>query len=455
MAAAGGQPADGYPYQACLNYSLGMYSELAAKQAGMMRRLPDGAYARAPNIDRAASLWLEAVTRYRRAASADPHGLAPLRRLAEGWHAFRGYDEAEKAFQELLARSPNDLDALGRLVSLYIDHGQPRKAVEAARRVVTVARARRETATMLKFQLRLLTLLRLRERRAEAMDLAERFAEEFARWDGRGDEELARLKRDPAWLPKLLGAIALEAGRNDQAISILAEFARKRPELAAARNNLAAALAACGRKREALGILAKAIAEGVADEATHIAHAQLAMVLGRPADAVRTLEKARERFGPKELVLRALAVAYHEAAQTEAAEKLLLELLAQNPDDAVSQNALAYLWAEQGRKLDQAESLVRKALIAAPRSGAYWDTLGWIYYKRGRHKRAVELLEQALLYDDDPVILEHLGDAYAKLGGARKALEVYRRAIDSPELPARQAERLRGKIEALEKEPKQ
>ena len=98
--------------------------------------------------------------------------------------------------------------------------------------------------------------------------------------------------------------------------------------------------------------------------------------------------------------------------------------------------------------LEDAERLISAALEAEPRNGAYVDSLGWVYYQQGDYGRALEklLLSLRLLQkvgEDDPVVREHLGDAYAKLGRTEDALAQWRAAevLDSGN------ERLNKKIE--------
>jgi tetratricopeptide (TPR) repeat protein len=58
------------------------------------------------------------------------------------------------------------------------------------------------------------------------------------------------------------------------------------------------------------------------------------------------------------------------------------------------------------------------------------DSLGWVYFKMGKHKKALDtLLEAIKRVPDDPVILEHLGDVYVELGRKAKATEAYQKAI--------------------------
>lgn len=93
-------------------------------------------------------------------------------------------------------------------------------------------------------------------------------------------------------------------------------------------------------------------------------------------------------------------------------------------------NALGYLYAEQGINLDEAETLVRRALRSMPKSGAYLDSLGLIYFKQGKLDAAIENLEQASHYlPDTPEILLHLVDAYLEKGLKQKALQTLEQAI--------------------------
>ncbi|MEI8139642.1 MAG: tetratricopeptide repeat protein [bacterium] len=93
----------------------------------------------------------------------------------------------------------------------------------------------------------------------------------------------------------------------------------------------------------------------------------------------------------------------------EDSEKYLGRFLAVHPDSGEALNYLAYMWAEQGVNLVQAESNITKALAQEPENGAYLDTLGWIQFKRGDTIKALSSLEKALrLVGKDPTILAHL-----------------------------------------------
>jgi tetratricopeptide (TPR) repeat protein len=103
-------------------------------------------------------------------------------------------------------------------------------------------------------------------------------------------------------------------------------------------------------------------------------------------------------------------------------------------------------------------------LAQRPNDAYITDSLGWVYYMRGIAmrdsggydeatgllKRSVKELEKAVqLADSDPVISEHLGDAYLALDEKRRALESYRKALDTK---TSDTETLKGKFEKLRME---
>ena len=104
--------------------------------------------------------------------------------------------------------------------------------------------------------------------------------------------------------------------------------------------------------------------------------------------------------------------------------------IAINPSNAPALNYLGYSYAEEGTHLDEAEKLIKRALVIEPEDGFYVDSLGWVYYQKGEYQKAVDQLERAVnLTGSDPTITEHLGDAYNKVGKERDARHQYEDAL--------------------------
>ena len=122
--------------------------------------------------------------------------------------------------------------------------------------------------------------------------------------------------------------------------------------------------------------------------------------------------------------------AHQTLGNFQQAERLLRRAIVLEPNHANAANALGYLYAEQGVHLEEAAALVQHALKFAPTSGAYLDSLGYIYFKQGKLDEALELLEQASeQLPDTPEILLHLGAAYGEKGWMEKAVETLERAV--------------------------
>ncbi|MBU4310301.1 tetratricopeptide repeat protein, partial [bacterium] len=63
--------------------------------------------------------------------------------------------------------------------------------------------------------------------------------------------------------------------------------------------------------------------------------------------------------------------------------------------------------------------------------GYFLDSLAWGYYQKGDYEKALELLEKAMGFvSDDPVIFDHLGDAYQKKNLLEKALHSWEKSYN-------------------------
>ena len=116
-----------------------------------------------------------------------------------------------------------------------------------------------------------------------------------------------------------------------------------------------------------------------------------------------------------------LANLYELKGEKEKAEAQLKKALELKPDYHEALNYLGFFYAQENKNLDQAEALVKKALEFAPENGAYLDSLGWVYFKKGKNRQALEILQRAAVLIEDPVVFEHLGDAYIKAGDKENA----------------------------------
>ena len=70
------------------------------------------------------------------------------------------------------------------------------------------------------------------------------------------------------------------------------------------------------------------------------------------------------------------------------------------PELPIAANNLAWIIAENGGNLDEALQLAQKSVNQNPNAAEYFDTLGWIYYKKGLYIPAVEHVKKAVALDE-------------------------------------------------------
>ncbi len=142
-----------------------------------------------------------------------------------------------------------------------------------------------------------------------------------------------------------------------------------------------------------------------------------------------------------------LGVIVDKLGDKEACIEQMKRVIALDPKHANALNYLGYTYAELGRDLDEAESLVKRALSHMPDDGYITDSLGWVHYKKGNYHQALTHLKKAVeLVPDDPVILEHLGDTYLKLGDRESAVKFYRLSLEKEH---KEKEKIEAKIREL------
>jgi tetratricopeptide (TPR) repeat protein len=199
---------------------------------------------------------------------------------------------------------------------------------------------------------------------------------------------------------------------------------------------------------------------------TRLRRLEVLAFLGRYDQAVadgRKLLDAEEFSAPDEgrWIRLTLSHVYGEARQFDRAEELLRAALDEAPDDATLHNDLGYLLADRGRRLDEAERLIRRAveldrvdrrrkkeLLAEPEeNAAYLDSLGWVLFRKGRLAEARDWLKKAAALPEgkgDPVVWDHLGDVSARLGETAAATAAWTEAGRLYELERRSQADARG-----------
>ena len=128
-------------------------------------------------------------------------------------------------------------------------------------------------------------------------------------------------------------------------------------------------------------------------------------------------------------LLFALGASYEQAGDIDSSVSTFEELLGNAPDHAGAMNYLGYMLCDRGERLQYARDLIEKAVAQDPKNPAFLDSYGWVFYRMGEYSRALPHLKQAAELDNDPVILDHLGDTYKALNEMDQARQWWQKAL--------------------------
>jgi tetratricopeptide (TPR) repeat protein len=151
---------------------------------------------------------------------------------------------------------------------------------------------------------------------------------------------------------------------------------------------------------------------------------------GDRAGAVSLLEQIVKESPRDTGTLYSLADAYVDTGRPLEAERALRQIIAAEPGHANALNYLGYLLATRGERLDEAIDLVQRALREDPDNGAFLDSLGWAFFKRGDLDDAEKYLTAAAeRLPENSEVQDHLGDLFARQGRFRDAVAAWTRAL--------------------------
>jgi tetratricopeptide (TPR) repeat protein len=225
-----------------------------------------------------------------------------------------------------------------------------------------------------------------------------------------------------------------EAKEWQKATDVAKEAVQKLPNSRGLKMVLAAQQADMGEGDKAL-VDVKAMLKGNADDReVYITLAQMNTRLKRFPDAEQDLDKAEQlsvKPEDKQYVWFLRGSTYERQKRYADAEQQFRKVLASDPQSAMALNYLGYMLADQNEKLDEALTLIKKAVDLDPSNGAYLDSLGWAYFRLGKYELAEEnLVKAAQKINTDPTVHDHLGDLYQKTGRLKLAATHWERALN-------------------------
>jgi tetratricopeptide (TPR) repeat protein len=289
----------------------------------------------------------------------------------------RNYDQAERVLNELLEEDPRDFQAINNLLDVLAVTGRKNEA------------------------------------------------------DALIDDRIDRFPNDLQLLYVALKHYSERSENIDKANTYLERLLVQQPPSLSRDLQLARLYLATNRNDDAVDLLEKAVARG---EESDMLIGAIAEIVGKtPED-----EEMDERFAhyierlPKyeaDLMFW-WAIAHERRGNFDRFEKIMLDLLDKHPDHANANNSLGYLWTVRHIHLERARDMIQRAVDAEPTEAAFLDSLGWVNYKLGDFDQAVQWLKRANAADgdNDPIILDHVGDALYRAGNVDEAKRYWQQA---------------------------
>jgi len=387
----------------------------------------------------------KAEAAYRKAADLDPSELSHVRGLGQTLLAEEKFADALAVYQKLVDLMPDDSDVYLRLAQIYrelhqLDHAEENllKArqyapgslevmyneamlYEAQGRYEDAIRVLSDAVTGLKSQSTVLPTRRrslaiLYQQLGQLYRDTQNFQAAVYTF-----EELGRLGEEEDRRSRMLIMDTYRAAKDlPKALQAGKDALTKYPSDPGLRTSNALLLGENGQTDEAVKVLRSQLTKTEADRDIYLNIAQV-YERGRrykeAEEAAQTAEAIPGQPRDNEMVWFLLGAIYERQKFYDRAETEFKKTLEVNPRNAPVLNYYGYMLGDLGIRLDEAEALVQRALKEEPHSGAYLDSLGWIYFRENKLSEAEATLRQAVQREShDATIRSHLAEVYAKSG---------------------------------------
>lgn len=323
--------------------------------------------------------------------------------------------EAERQLKAIIAKWPEEAQSRLELARVWVALKRPEEAVKA---VEKLGRENKQIAPLASLSI------------AEALiaqgerDRALKVLDDFARTNPADNENVTLA----------LASLLLESGENARALKVLEPFHTQHPDVYPASLLLVQVYINQKRYDEAQAVLAAQPGEVKQKKGNDILRLQADLYRRQKKmdKALETFKSLLAKDPDNAALVMETGLTYQELGKNAEAERHYRQAIELAPDDPETYNTLGYFYAETGQKLDEALKLVQKAMAMKPDAGNIADSLGWVYYKQGNYRAAVEALQKAVQLMEktpDPVVYDHLGDALAKLGRTEEARAAWKKSL--------------------------
>ncbi|MDP3295232.1 MAG: tetratricopeptide repeat protein [Nevskia sp.] len=163
----------------------------------------------------------------------------------------------------------------------------------------------------------------------------------------------------------------------------------------------------------------------------YVVEGQLLGDAGELDEGLRLYSEALKIYDNEPELLYSRSLINERLLRLDDAEADLRAVLVREPADARALNALGFMLAVHGTRLDEAERLIVRALELTPQEPSVIDSMGWLRFRQGRANEAVALLSRAYEVFPDPEVAAHFGEALWATGDRERAQQVWSKALET------------------------
>jgi tetratricopeptide (TPR) repeat protein len=364
----------------------------------------------------------ESLKTYRELATEDPKDVLVQLRISQIYRQKRDFAKAHETANKARELDPNNLEVRYNEVNLLEAEGKTAESLAMMKEMLTSTAKRTynpsERGNRVLLLERLGIMYRAAEQFPQAIETFRQIGELDPDMTGRAAVQIVETYRQAKDLPKAEkeAQTALAKNQNDRTL----------------RGVYAAVLADTGKSEAAITEIKKLLAEKK-DRDTYVSLAQIYEKSKRypeMAQAIDEAEKLSSNKDDKETIYFMRGAMYEKMKKFDAAEAEFRKVLEMNPDNSSALNYLGYMLADRNVRLQEALTMIKRALDREPGNPAYLDSLGWVYFRLDKLSEAESSLKASLeKMSRDPTVHDHLGDVYFKLGRTKEALAQWERSL--------------------------
>ena len=135
------------------------------------------------------------------------------------------------------------------------------------------------------------------------------------------------------------------------------------------------------------------------------------------------LKNALEIYPQSKNTKHNLALIYDATGEWDKSDKMYMELISSDSTDAQAYNNYAYSLVERDENIEFALELAKNAIRLEPKSAAYLDTIGWIYFKLLKIDKALFYVRESIGIDSNNVTIREHYDEIIKVRNEKNIKE--------------------------------